>query len=73
MLDEEPIYLARALAIEKNAEASGKTHSAKGLGRRLNWGDYIEEIYNTRRNGGEIAICGGEDPIPCGCYDEGEE
>jgi hypothetical protein len=73
MLDNDPVYLGRALAIEMNAEASGKNHSVKGLGRRLNWGNYVSEVLAQRAANLSINVGGIDDPIPCGCYDESPE
>jgi len=73
MLDHQPIYLARALAIEKNAEASGKNHSVNGLGRRLNWSNYVAEVTAARAANCPISTRGTDDPVPCGCYDGGSD
>ena len=60
MAVEEPEMLARALAIEDKALASGELRTVKGLGRSYSWREYLE----------------GKDPTACdtveescGCYD----
>ena len=53
---------ARALAMEANAAASGKSRVA-GLGRRFAWGDYLAGLPTP-------AVA--EQPDPCGCYDGDE-
>lgn len=50
-----PDLMARALTMEKNAELS----SVKGLGRRFNWGDFLEGV--------KVDKC--EIEQACGCYD----
>ena len=73
MLDNEPMYLARALAIEINAELSGKNRTVGGLGRRLNWQKYVIEVVDARSKSCPISTGGVDDAIPCGCYDGGGE
>lgn len=61
---EHPDLLARALALEANAKENLET--VKGLGRRFNWGEFIESLKK-----GDLNACkwDGEVETPCGCYD----
>ncbi len=53
-----PDLLNRALAMESGAEL----RSRKGLGGRLNWGEYVRSKTGTD-----------PDDMPCGCHDGGNE
>lgn len=65
-----PELLARALAIESMAKDSGNLKSVNGLGRRLNWGEFIELVDESEDP--TRFILRQQDfptPPPCGCYD----
>ena len=55
-----PDLLARALAMEGNAELS----SVKGLGRRFSWGEFIDAKDRQME-----MFCDAGSELPCGCYD----
>ena len=59
---EHPDLLARALAIEANAE----THTVAGLGRNWRWADFIKQDDAQGKLWPEI-------DSPCGCMDESDE
>lgn len=56
--DRHPVLLRRALAIE--ATAAPNLTSVKGLGRRFNWGEYLETLDPSE---------GPAVDQPCGCFD----
>jgi hypothetical protein len=56
---ELPELLARALAMEANAELT----SVKGLGRSFAWGDLV------RYSEAQLDMFQSSPEIPCGCYD----
>lgn len=62
--EKHPDLLKRALAIEKNA----KLDTVNGLGRRLNWGDFIE-LVNEAEDPSTFMLRQPDMPMPCGCYD----
>lgn len=62
--DKHPELLQRALAIEKNA----KLDTVNGLGRRLNWGDFIE-LVEEAEDPSTFTLRQPDMPLPCGCYD----
>jgi hypothetical protein len=62
--DRHPDLLRRALAIEKNA----KLDTVNGLGRRLNWGDFIE-LVEEAEDPSRFMLRQVDTPMPCGCYD----
>jgi len=55
---DHPGLLQRALLMELDALSSGNVHSVKGLGRRLNWNDYVDTREGIN-----------PEPISCGCFD----
>lgn len=63
---EHPDLLERALSLEAKAKDSGNLKTVNGLGRRLNWGDFI--IATDAGNALDSAF---QSPVPCGCYDGG--
>lgn len=70
---EEPALLIRALNIEATASRSGNMESVNGLGRRLNWGEYIELVDEAEANDPSAFFLRQQDfpnPPQCsGCYD----
>lgn len=58
-----PDLLARALAMEANAELT----SVKGLGRNWAWADLV------RADDAQMDFFGFAPEVPCGCYDGGDE
>lgn len=62
--DLHPDLLERALEMERNAAANLVT--VKGLGRRFNWGEFIEQLKNQDPNACKWE---GDVETPCGCYD----
>lgn len=62
--DQYPELLARALQMEDNAKENLLT--VKGLGRRFNWREFIEQLKADPK-----AACKWEGDVetPCGCYD----
>lgn len=69
---EEPELLIRALNIESTAKAAGNLNSVNGLGRRLNWGEFVELAAEAEANDPSAFFLRQQDfptPPPCGCYD----
>lgn len=69
---EEPALLIRALNIESTAKDAGNLNSVNGLGRRLNWGEFIELADEAEANDPSAFFLRQHDfptPPPCGCYD----
>lgn len=69
---EEPELLIRALNIESTAKAAGNLNSINGLGRRLNWGEFVELVAEAEANDPTAFFLRQQDfptPPPCGCYD----
>lgn len=70
--NEEPELLIRALNIESTAKAAGNLNSVNGLGRRLNWGEFVELAAEAEANDPSAFFLRQQDfptPPPCGCYD----
>jgi len=69
-----PDLLSRALAMEAAAKESGNLRTINGLGRRLNWGEFIELVGEAEDPTKFILRQQAfPDPAPCGCYDGGSE
>lgn len=69
---EEPALLIRALNIESTAKDAGNLNSVNGLGRRLNWGEFIELADEAEANDPSAFFLRQQDfpnPPPCACYD----
>lgn len=68
--DKHPALLRRALAIEARAHEADNLKTVNGLGRRLNWSQFLIEtaMAATPPLGTEL-----ETDVPCGCYDESDE
>lgn len=69
---EEPELLIRALNIESTAKAAGNLNSVNGLGRRLNWGEFVELAAEAEANDPSAFFLRQQDfpsPPPCDCYD----
>lgn len=58
-----PDLFDRAASIEAAAEASGKSHTAKGLGRHWSWREVVASNQPAPPDDGN------PDAVPCGCYD----
>lgn len=70
--DEEPELLIRALLIESKAKAAGNLSSVNGLGRRLNWGEFVELAAEAEANDPAAFFLRQQEfpsPPPCACYD----
>ena len=61
---EYPELLERALAMEARAKENLVT--VKGLGRRFNWGEFIEAVKAQKPDASKWE---GDTETPCGCYD----
>jgi len=73
---EHPELLIRALNIESTAKCAGSLNSVNGLGRRLNWGDFIELVEEAETNDPAAFFLRQQDfqnPPPCACYDGASE
>lgn len=69
-----PIYLARAVAIEDNAKSKGNLKTVNGLGRRLNWLDFLLEVEAAEAEKRAVDLTVGGQPEPCSsCYDVSPE
>ncbi|WJN61318.1 phosphoadenosine phosphosulfate reductase [Pseudomonas sp. SO81] len=70
---EHPDLLIRALNIETTAKNAGGLDSVNGLGRKLNWGDFIELVDEAEANDPTAFFLRQQDfpnPPQCGgCYD----
>ena len=69
---EEPALLIRALNIESTAKEAGNLKVVNGLGRRLNWGEFVELAAEAEANDPTSFFLRQQDfprPPPCGCYD----
>ncbi|WP_178116679.1 hypothetical protein [Pseudomonas sp. L-22-4S-12] len=70
---EHPELLIRALNIETTAKDAGNLKSINGLGRKLNWGDFIELVDEAEANDPAAFFLRQQDfpnPPQCGgCYD----
>lgn len=70
---EHPDLLIRALNIESTAKRAGDLDSVNGLGRKLNWGDFIELVDEAETNDPTAFFLRQQDfpnPPQCGgCYD----
>ncbi|MDH0894263.1 MULTISPECIES: phosphoadenosine phosphosulfate reductase [unclassified Pseudomonas] len=69
---EHPELLTRALAIEATAKDAGNLKSINGLGRKLNWGEFIELVDEAEANDPSAFFLRQHDfpnPPPCACYD----
>lgn len=70
---EHPDLLIRALNIESTAKEAGNLHTVNGLGRRLNWGEFIELVEEAEANDPTAFFLRQQDfpnPPQCGaCYD----
>ena len=70
---ENPDLLIRALNIESTAKEAGNLHTVNGLGRRLNWGEFIELVEEAETNDPAAFFLRQQDfpnPPQCGaCYD----
>lgn len=70
---EHPELLVRALNIEATAKRAGSLDSVNGLGRKLNWGDFIELVDEAEANDPAAFFLRQQDfpnPPQCGgCYD----
>lgn len=69
---EHPDLLIRALNIESTAKQADNLTSVNGLGRRVNWGDFIELVDEAEANDPTAFFLRQHDfpsPPPCGCYD----
>lgn len=66
-----PDLLQRALFMESNAKNKGNLKTINGLGRRLNWGDFIAEVARAEAEQRAVNMrAGGEPDEQCGsCYD----
>jgi hypothetical protein len=62
---EEPEEMAKALAIEDAARASGNLKTVKGLGRSFSWREFLE---------GQGEACAARETVEedCGCFDGSE-
>lgn len=70
---EHPDLLIRALNIESNAKEAGNLQTVNGLGRRLNWGEFVELAAEAELNDPSAFFLRQQDfpsPPQCGaCYD----
>lgn len=70
---EHPDLLIRALNIESTAKEAGNLQTVNGLGRRLNWGEFIELVEEAETNDPAAFFLRQKDfpnPPQCGaCYD----
>ncbi|WP_431484162.1 hypothetical protein [Pseudomonas solani] len=70
---EEPELLIRALNIEATAKRAGNADTVNGLGRRLNWAEYLELVEEAEANDPSAFFLRQQDfpnPPQCGgCYD----
>jgi hypothetical protein len=63
-----PDLLARALELEKTAKESGNLKTVNGLGRRLNWADFLH-AYDQSEQPANIIYRQVDVPVCGGCYD----
>lgn len=68
--EQYPELLDRALHLEANAKESGNLKTVNGLGRRLNWGEFLSD-YDASIDASRVIARTSDVPVACGCYDGG--